>query len=333
MRTFKNPSPGTYKLGESVAAMGNNVLVSAPGGSGDRDPPRRGAVYLFDGSTGKLLQTFRRPSANDKFGGCLAVVGNTVLIGAPFDDTVVQDGGGVYLYDATTGQLLRTLRQPEPAAGDCFGWPMAVVGNKVLVGAPGPVWHSMAAARGAWAPGAAYLFDVTTGKLLRSFRSPTPTAGDQFGDSLAAIGKNFVIGAPGPLYGPLPRKDAGVAYLFDGTSGKLLHTFQDPTPAANHGFGSGVSAMGKNVIIKGRYWNLDCTIYLFDGTTGELLCKFQNPSPPAPGEDEYDFFGTSVAAIGNNVLISAIGDDTGAEDAGVVYLFKSVAERAAGDAD
>uniref|UniRef100_A0ACD5GS60 FG-GAP repeat protein n=1 Tax=Desertifilum tharense IPPAS B-1220 TaxID=1781255 RepID=A0ACD5GS60_9CYAN len=43
---------------------------------------------------------------------------------------------------------------------------------------------------------------------------------------------------------------------------------------------------------------------------------FLNPNPAAN-----DFFGISVAGVGNNVLIGAFQDDTNALDAGAAYLF------------
>jgi hypothetical protein len=47
---------------------------------------------------------------------------------------------------------------------------------------------------------------------------------------------------------------------------------------------------------------------------------FANPSPEA-----YDNFGFRIAAVGDNVLISAWNDDTVATNAGAAYLFESVA--------
>src|SRR6476661_4865253 len=45
---------------------------------------------------------------------------------------------------------------------------------------------------------------------------------------------------------------------------------------------------------------------------------FLNPNPAAN-----DFFGISVAGVGNNILIGAFQGDTGAPDAGAAYLFDS----------
>jgi len=51
-------------------------------------------------------------------------------------------------------------------------------------------------------------------------------------------------------------------------------------------------------------------------TAGQLLHTFHNP---APAQD--DQFGRSVTAVGDNLLVGAYQDDTGARDAGAAYLF------------
>jgi hypothetical protein len=56
--------------------------------------------------------------------------------------------------------------------------------------------------------------------------------------------------------------------------------------------------------------------YLFDGATGLLKQTFLNPTPA-----DSDWFGWSVAGVGNDVLIGARLDDAGATNAGAAYLF------------
>ena len=65
----------------------------------------------------------------------MAVSGSTVVVGAYWDDTGATDAGAAYIFDATTGNLLRTLNNPTPAATDLFGRSVAVSGSTVVVGA------------------------------------------------------------------------------------------------------------------------------------------------------------------------------------------------------
>src|SRR5262245_26436838 len=64
-----NPSPNPGDLfGWSIAARGNDIIVGAY--FDDADAEDCGIVYLFDGATGALLQTFHHPvpSAGAWFG-------------------------------------------------------------------------------------------------------------------------------------------------------------------------------------------------------------------------------------------------------------------------
>ena len=107
----------------------------------------------------------------------------------------------------------------------------------------GAVWADDA---GAKFSGAAYLFDAGSGKLLHTFLNPTPAALDFFGSSVAISGDKVLIGAQGDDAG---AKDSGAAYLFDAATGKLLHTFLNPTPATYDQFGTSVAISGDKVLI------------------------------------------------------------------------------------
>jgi hypothetical protein len=224
LRTFFNPSPGEGdQFGFFVAAVGNNVLVGAP--FADAGATDAGAAYLFDGSTGALLQTFSNPTPaiGDQYGCRVAAVGSKCLIGTPFDDTGATDSGVAYLFDSVTGSLLQTFVNPTPAVGDQFGAAVAGVGANALIGAP----FDDAGANDA---GAAYLMDGATGSQLLTILNPTPAISDQFGNAVAAAGSNFVIGEYLDTTG---ATDAGAAYLFDGATGALLQTFTNWTNLPN----------------------------------------------------------------------------------------------------
>ncbi len=167
------------------------------------------------------------------------------------------------------------------------------------------------------------LSGASPGDLLLALQNPTPNVGDQFGASLASVGENIVVGAP---YDDTCGGNAGIAYVFDGTEGELLHTFPDPAnpthPALHTSdtFGASVAAVGNNVLIGVPLSDtgaLDAgAAYLFDGTTGNLLCAFHDPEPA-----QSDHLGSLVLGFGDDVLVSAYGDDEAGLDAGGVFLF------------
>ena len=312
LTTFTNPTSaaGEY-FGYSVAAVGTDcVLVGAYQAA--TGAPFAGAAYLFS-TNGTLLTTFTNPTVanSDYFGISVAAVGtDRVLIGANRDDTGAIDAGAAYLF-STNGTLLTTFTNPTPANFDYFGYSVVAVGtDRVLIGAVND-------GTGATFTGAAYLFS-TNGTLLTTFTNPTPANQDGFGFSLAAVGTDRVlIGAYTDDTGAL---NAGAAYLFT-TSGTLLTTFTNPTPAEGDTFGRNLAVLGTDRVLIGAK-NDDTgagnagAAYLFS-TNGTLLNTFTKPTPEAN-----DYFGSSVAAVGaGQVLIGAIGDDTDTINAGAAYLF------------
>ena len=214
------------------------------------------------------------------------------------------------MFDATTGNLLRTFNNPTPASGDRFGQSVSVDGNNVLVGA-------RLDDTGVTIAGSAYLFDATTGNLLQIFNNPTPTTDISFSFSVSIDGNNVLVGAHTDDTNAI---NAGSAYLFDATTGNLLQTFNNPTPATDDFFSFSVSVDGNNVLVGAHFDDTAATnagsAYLFDATTGNLLQTFNSPTP-----ESADGFGSSVSVDGNNVLVGAFRDVVNAAQVGSAYLF------------
>ena len=204
LQTFINPTPADDDIfGHSVSVSGDNVLVGAPlDNTGANDA---GAAYLFNTTTGTLLQTFTSPipANNDQFGGSVSLSGDKALVGAQFDNTGAINAGAAYLFNATTGTLLQTFTSPTPSTTDTFGGSVSVSGDNVLVGTGGDD-------TGANDAGAAYMFNATTGTLLQTFTNPTPADGDLFGFSVSVSGDKVLVGTP---FDDTAASDSGAAYL------------------------------------------------------------------------------------------------------------------------
>ena len=205
--------------------------------------------------------------------------------------------------------LSQTFNDPTPTTVDAFGFSVAIDGNNVLIGAANDDTNGNSA-------GQAHLFDATTGTLLQTFNDPVPANIDQFGVSVAIDGSNVLIGAHlDNSAGP----GVGQAHLFD-TAGTLLQTFNDPTPTSGDGFGASVAIDGNNVLIGAPGDDSNGVgigqAHLFDATTGTLLQTFNDPTITVG-----DFFGSSVAIDGGNVLIGAPQDRTNGLNVGQAHLF------------
>ena len=175
LRTFDDPTVTSEdQFGSSVALEGDRVLIGARGD--DTQGDLVGQAHLFDASTGALLQTFDDPTvtSSDQFGISVALSGDLVLIGAPFDDTQGNGVGQAHLFDAVTGALLQTFDDPTVTDGDFFGRSVALSGDRVLIGASADDTQGTNV-------GQAHLYDATTGNLLQTFDDPTVTTTTIFG--------------------------------------------------------------------------------------------------------------------------------------------------------
>ena len=225
---------------------------------------------------GDLLTTISppNPGVDEAFGYSLAADEAHVLVGVPRCDMGNDQAGAAYVFDGQTGGLQHTLQQPSPAGHDYLGFSVALVADRALVGA---------IYRGG-NRGEAYLFDVHTGDLDRTLQAP---AGGNFGYSVAGAAGKAIVGA---IYAGTM---GGQAYQFNCDTGDLANTFQMPGGY----FGYYVAGMGEDVLVA----DPPCgAVHFFDGVTGQLQRTFLTPEPGSN-----DFFGCSVAAVGNNILVGA----------------------------
>ncbi len=190
LQTFNNPNPvpnGTF--GDSVAISGSNLLVGASGNTSG-GVLQAGQAYLFN-TSGGLLQTFDNPNPllNGRFGYSVAISGSNLLVGA-LNNTLegVSGAGQAYLFN-TSGGLLQTFNNPNPASQGYFGGSVAISGSNLLVGAFGNTSGGVSGA------GQAFLFNPSGG-LLQTFDNPNPgTFSGNFGYSVAISGNNLLFGA------------------------------------------------------------------------------------------------------------------------------------------
>ncbi len=119
-------------LGSSVAVDGDTAVVGAPGDDG-----QKGAVYVFTRSGDSWTQTAKLTAsdgaAGDSLGDSVAVDGDTIVAGAPFDDVGANpEQGSVYTF-ARTGLAVRQetakLTASDGTTTDLLGDSVAVEGN------------------------------------------------------------------------------------------------------------------------------------------------------------------------------------------------------------
>ena len=339
MHTLDGTSGGGDYFGISVGISGDRAIVGAYG-EDDAGGIISGKAYIYNVTTGALVHTLDNPNAYaasqfDYFGTSVAISGDRAMAGAHGEDVVGGEGSGkAYIFDVTTGNLLHTLDNPNAFIGastvDVFGWKLAMSGDRAIVSAS---YEDDAAGQNS---GKAYIFDVTTGSLVHTLDNPNDFGAgseDQFGESVAISGNYAIVG--------VPREDeaigstSGKAYIFDVTTGALVHTLDNPnaygTPSSDY-FGRSVSISG-NYVIVGAYAEDDAggsgsgKAYIFDVTTGALVKTLDNPNSYGTGEN--DRFGGAVAISDGRVIVGAeMEDDAGGTSSGKAYIFTAGAEPA-----
>lgn len=299
LQSFANPNPGTSGWGSSegwgsdgwgqiVALSAGRVLISAE--SEDLAATDSGAAYLFDANSGDLLHTFTHPNpdCNER---CIGGIGQTLghSIALHGDNALIATSflNGIFLFDAVTGALLHSF--PEAARVDDGSLDMSdqfiVIGNTVM---------SIGSAPSA---GVVRLYDADTRSILRTLFNPTPSDYDVFGTAVAIDGNRVLIGAKGVDIGGVTN--AGEAYLFDATTGLLVHTFVDPTPNENAYFGNHLDIAGDLVAISSEG---DNEVHVFDATSGVRVQTLSEVP-----ERDHGWFGTSVDLEPGHLLVGQLG--------------------------
>ena len=163
---------------------------------------------LSEATLGQLKLVASDAAAGDKFGYSVAIDGDTLVVGAYAMDS---DNGSVYVFrtsdgGATYGQVAKLTA--SDAAGDKFGYSVAIDGATIVVGAPNGE--------------AAYVFlttdgGATYGQVAKLTSADAAARYDSFGYSVAIAGDTVVSGS-----------FIGAAFVFS----PLAPAVPQPTPAA-----------------------------------------------------------------------------------------------------
>ncbi|CAK0874638.1 unnamed protein product [Prorocentrum cordatum] len=212
----------------------------------DYETTVHGSAYVLDGATGESLLKLVAGdgTAYDRFGISVAVSsdGARVVVGNDVDNDQGYNSGSASVFDGATGERLLKLVASDGAAGDRFGFSVAVSsdGARVVVG-------SRYDNDQGFNSGSAYVLDGATGERLLKLVASDGAAGDFFGSSVAVSsdGARVVVGAYGD--GSL----SGSVYVLDGATGERLLKLVASDGAADDrfGFSVAVSSDGARVVV------------------------------------------------------------------------------------
>ena len=262
--------------------------------------------------------------------------GNTAIVGAYQDDAVVGNNtiiaaGAAYIFtwSGTSWTQQQKIQASDKQAIDFFGASVAISGdgNTAIVGA-------FQEDTGGTSAGAAYIFtrSGTSWSEQQKIQASDKQGGDYFGQDVAISedGNTAIVGAYREDTG---GTHAGAAYIFtwSGTTWTQQQKIQASDKQTSDEFGKSVaiSGDGNTAIVGARVedavvgsntiWSTGAAyIFTWSGTTWSEQQKIQ--ASDKQGDDQ---FGQDVAISGdgNTVIVGAYTEDTGATNAGAVYIF------------
>ena len=237
------------QFGESVAIDGATVVVGAYGKDSST-----GAVYVYRTTDGwgtytEIKLTASDAASNDRFGGSVAIDGDTIVVGAHWADGFA---GSAYVFRTSDGgdtydQVDELTPDDALYGNDYFGLHVAIDSGTIVVGASGKYEYPTTPFKS----GVAYVFKIPDGgatyEQVAKLTASDAMESANFGNSVAIEGDTVVVGA---YY---DGGDAsGSAYVFRTTDGGATYgqvaKLTAADAAGNDLFGTSVAIAGGTVV-------------------------------------------------------------------------------------
>ena len=309
------------RFGESVAIFGDLIVVGAPqedsnatgvnGSRNDNTAQDSGAAYVFRRSgTSWSQRAYLKASntdANDRFGSSVSISGNTVVVGAVFEDSsdstidgnqldnTASRAGAAYVFSRTAGVWAQQsyLKADNIEANDQFGTSVAVDGDTIVVSS----LLEDSASTGVGADGlnnnatdsgAAYVFFRVGGVWSQQayLKASNTESQDQFGKAVAISRDTIVVGNP-----------------FDASDSNGINADDQNNNALKAG-----------------------SAYVFVRNINVWSQQAYLKASNANGNDQ---FGGAVSVSGDSIIVGAIGEDSGAKGVNGNQQHNSVASSGA----
>jgi hypothetical protein len=251
-----------HYFGYSVGVYGNRIVVGA---IGDNEKGEySGSAYVFENSfvTGSWSQsklTASDGSSEDGFGHDVAMFGNRIVIGSPFDDDNDLSSGSAYVFEFNTVRSVweekAKLTASDAGRGHQFGTSVAIFEDIIVVGGYG---H-------------AYIFEwnTLTDTWDETANLAANNANGYFGKSVAIDNDIVIVGA---IWADGIAPTTGAAYVFAKNEMSKMWEERDKLFANDglfgDGFGYGVD-ISQDVAAVGSYSSdhsglMDCgAVYVY----------------------------------------------------------------------
>jgi hypothetical protein len=295
-------------FGWSVQVDGDTVAVGA--NTDDEIGNAAGAFYVFGRDEGgpNRWGEVRKVFAPDgpggrRFGFDVALEGNTIVAGAPYDDTNGPTSGAAYVLERDLGGAnnwggVAKLFPSDPASATYFGRSVAVAGDTALIAAP------------FGGPGAVYVFERDLGGpdnwgQSRKVVASNGSSGDGFGLEVAVHGDTALVGTAW----------AEAAYVFERNFGgggnwgeRKILTGSNSTAGAYFGWSVGLS--GDHAVVGAPYdddqgFSNSGSAFLFERDLGGSGNWGEAAKLLASGAENSAFVGLAAAIEGDVALVGS----------------------------
>jgi len=314
---LKASNTASQQFGLAVAISGDTIVIGGPGDSGNSSGVNgsqvqngaggSGAAYVFtrNGSTWtqQAYMKASNPGASDEFGKSVGISGDTIVVGAPGEDSggtgvngnqadnMGLDAGAAYVFarSGTVWSQQAYLKASNARRWSTFGQSVAVAGDTVVVGAP----DEYTVPSGINGNETEYPDRVSYGAAYIYARSGTAWSQQAFvklgnsfsyaqlGFSVAAFGDKVLVGAPGEGssstgvnsgLNDFGAYNSGAAFLYNrsGTTWTLEAYFKASNTGANDAFGRSVGMSGDTVVV-GAYVEGSASTGINGSQTNDVL--------------------------------------------------------------
>ena len=256
------------QFGTSVAIDGLTAIVGAP--RKDYSVTDTGSVYVYS-RTGTSWYEQQQLTASDaasydNFGFNVAMDGDTIIVGAPYEETppIQYSAGSAYIfvkpYIGSNWTQQAKLTPYDPENGALLGHRVDIDGDYAVVGAfiEDP---SLGFGLSLTDAGSVYIFvrSGTSWSQQQKLTASDKAAYDRFGSGVAIEGSRVVIGA---MYEDDGGGNSGATYVFDRSGSNWTQTTKliNSDAGADDRTGLGVSLSG-NTLITGSYYHTVASAY------------------------------------------------------------------------
>ena len=379
LRTFVSPEPEPDGFfGGHVLAAGDrdgdgvsDLYVSSSrlvlGGAGNV-----GRVYVLSGADGLELARLDtpNPTGGGEFGSFLARLGDLTgdgvgeigvsAVGETAGALDLVRAGKLYVFDGATDALVLDIEAPDVEVEAGFGYTSDDAGDvdgdgvpDIVTGAPFRTGTDGASEL----VGRLYLISGADGSAIRTVASPTETQLGFFGRWVAGLGDVDGDGVPDVVSGgngePIQGDYRGRAHVISGADGQAVRTLASPDEQFIGFYGEVLTAVGDldgdgvtDFAVSARAEDDDAIgpnvyigrVYVHSGATGDVLATLK---PPAPDPDGIQYFGYTVASLGDltgdglpEIGVGAWADNPGDSPAyaGRAYVFSGALSTSAPEA-